>query len=183
MAFTQKPGRSPFLKTGNGLPSALKQMTGDPLTEKQKASIDKTIATNKARVKIEEKATTDSIHAFRGAEKIGKSIKEAGVLGNQAANRARVSGGASDMRVERYKTVNAGGSYLEPKESKNVYVRKAPVEKDFERVSTKKSPMKQKVSKKTAYDIKEASNQKLKASARKNYAENAQAAMKNKKKK
>jgi|688.fasta_scaffold2542113_1 hypothetical protein len=38
-----------------------------------------------------------------------------------------------------------------------------------------------KVSKKTAYDIKEASNPKLKASARKNYAKNAEAAMKNKK--
>lgn len=35
-----------------------------------------------------------------------------------------------------------------------------------------------KVSKKTAYNIKEASNQNLKASARKHYAENAQAAMK-----
>ena len=45
----------------------------------------------------------------------------------------------------------------------------------------KKTPAKMKVSKKTAYDIKEASNQKLKPSARKNYAENAQAAMKNKK--
>jgi hypothetical protein len=43
------------------------------------------------------------------------------------------------------------------------------------------SPAQMKVSKKTAYDIKEASNQKLKPSARKNYAENAQAAMKNKK--
>ena len=40
-----------------------------------------------------------------------------------------------------------------------------------------------KVTKKTAFDIKEASNQKLTASARKNYAENAQAAMKNQKKK
>jgi hypothetical protein len=39
------------------------------------------------------------------------------------------------------------------------------------------------VSKKTAYNIKEASNQKLTATARKHYAENAQAAMKNKKKK
>jgi hypothetical protein len=38
-----------------------------------------------------------------------------------------------------------------------------------------------KVSKKTAYDIKEASNPKLKASARKNYAKNAEAAMKDKK--
>jgi hypothetical protein len=38
-----------------------------------------------------------------------------------------------------------------------------------------------KVSKKTAYDIKEASNPKMKASARKNYADNAEAAMKKKK--
>jgi hypothetical protein len=37
-------------------------------------------------------------------------------------------------------------------------------------------PMKQ--SKKTAYDVKEASNPKLTASARKNYADNAEAAMK-----
>jgi hypothetical protein len=37
-----------------------------------------------------------------------------------------------------------------------------------------------KVSAKTAYNIKEASNQKLTAGARKHYAENAQAAMKNK---
>lgn len=43
-------------------------------------------------------------------------------------------------------------------------------------------PFEQKVSKKTAYDIKEASNQKLTASARKHYAMNAQASMKNKKK-
>lgn len=35
-----------------------------------------------------------------------------------------------------------------------------------------------KISKKTTYDIKEASNPKLKASARKNYAKNAEAAVK-----
>lgn len=40
-----------------------------------------------------------------------------------------------------------------------------------------------KVSKKTAYNIKEASNPKLTAKARKHYADNAEAAMKNKKKK
>lgn len=34
------------------------------------------------------------------------------------------------------------------------------------------------ISKKTAYDVKEASNQSLTASARKNYAKNAQAGMK-----
>ena len=40
-----------------------------------------------------------------------------------------------------------------------------------------------KVTKKTAFDIKEASNQKLKPAARKHYAENAQAALKNQRKK
>ncbi len=50
-------------------------------------------------------------------------------------------------------------------------------------VPVKKAPTQQRVSKKTAYDIKEASNQKLKPGARKHYAENAQAAMKDKKKK
>lgn len=51
---------------------------------------------------------------------------------------------------------------------------KAEMKKEYGKV---KSPMKQ-VSKKTAYDIKEASNPKLKASARKNYADNAESAMK-----
>jgi hypothetical protein len=56
---------------------------------------------------------------------------------------------------------------------------KAEQMKEYGKV--KRSPMKMSVSKKTAYDIKEASNQKLKPGARKHYAENAQAAMKNKK--
>jgi len=52
------------------------------------------------------------------------------------------------------------------------------------KTKTSTSPVQmKKVSKKTAYDVKEASNPKLKASARKHYAMNAQAAMKNKKKK
>jgi len=57
---------------------------------------------------------------------------------------------------------------------------KAEMKKEYGKVKgsmQKVSPMKQ-VSKKTAYDIKEASNPKLKASARKNYADNAEAAMK-----
>jgi len=48
-------------------------------------------------------------------------------------------------------------------------------------MSKVEGPMKMKVSKKTAYDVKQASNQKLKPNARKHYAENAQAAMKQKK--
>ena len=56
---------------------------------------------------------------------------------------------------------------------------KAEMKKEYGKA---KSPdMMKNVTKKTAYDIKEASNQKLTAGARKHYAENAQAAMKNKK--
>lgn len=46
------------------------------------------------------------------------------------------------------------------------------------KVIAKKAAPKVMVGKKTAFDIKEASNQKLTASARNNYAKNAQAAMK-----
>jgi hypothetical protein len=60
---------------------------------------------------------------------------------------------------------------------------KSPVADPREMAAKKNSPAQMKVSKKTAYDIKEASNSKLTASARKNYARNAQAAMKNKKNK
>lgn len=59
---------------------------------------------------------------------------------------------------------------------------KAEMKKEYGKV---KGPMQKKpmppikqVSKKTAYDIKEASNPKLTASARKNYADNAESAMK-----
>jgi hypothetical protein len=48
------------------------------------------------------------------------------------------------------------------------------------KIIQKKKPMPptKQVSKKTAYDVKEASNPKLTASARKNYADNAEAAIK-----
>lgn len=51
------------------------------------------------------------------------------------------------------------------------------------KVIAKKVAPKAMVGKKTAFDIKEASNQNLTAGARNNYAKNAQAAMKNTKKK
>lgn len=51
------------------------------------------------------------------------------------------------------------------------------------KVIAKKAAPKVMVGKKTAFDIKEASNQNLTAGARNNYAKNAQAAMKNTKKK
>lgn len=57
---------------------------------------------------------------------------------------------------------------------------KAEMKKEYGKAKgpmQKVSPMKQ-VSKKTAYDVKEASNPKLTVSARKNYADNAEAAMK-----
>lgn len=57
---------------------------------------------------------------------------------------------------------------------------KAEMKKEYGKAKgpmQKVSPMKQ-VSKKTAYDVKEASNPKLTASARKHYADNAEAGIK-----
>ena len=57
---------------------------------------------------------------------------------------------------------------------------KAEMKKEYGKAKgpmQKVSPMKQ-VSKKTAYDVKEASNPKLTASARKDYADNAEAGIK-----
>jgi len=67
------------------------------------------------------------------------------------------------------------------KEVKDYIAKHTPKAKVKPTVKKPEPPTKMKVSKKTAYNIKEASNQKLKPSARKHYAENAQAAMKNKK--
>lgn len=81
-----------------------------------------------------------------------------------------VAGGAKSPAMQM-----KGGAKKPMEQSKKM------VSKDAKTGTEKKSPAMQKVSKKTAYDIKEASNQKLKPGARKHYAENAQAAMKNKK--
>jgi hypothetical protein len=95
MAFTQKPGRSPFLKTGNGLPSVLMQV--DP-TQKAKELEDKAkkaVASYKSNKKlntselaIETAAAKDSITAAqKNMSLLDKDKRQ--VIGNQAANKTR----------------------------------------------------------------------------------------------
>jgi len=176
MAFTQKPGRTPFLKTGNGLPSALRQEV-DPKLQKvkeQEDRVNKAVKSfksnrsfNSSELAIEKAAVNDSIIAANPKNPHLFTDREKKAMGNAAANATRSINNANNI-VEKKEVFNRKTGYGD------VYRRK-PIEK--------KSPLEQRVSKKTAYDIKEASNQKLKPGARKHYAENAQAAMKNKKKK
>jgi hypothetical protein len=180
MAYTQKPGRGNNAKTGNGLPSPFKQedkysgfgkdlSKGNPYEK-----WDTNNPSFKTRAYSEKSAKLDSIATAKKAMDFGIGKREAGKMGNIVANETRKNFGQGDLNVT-VKTVPGGEEYkqkikpgINPRTGAKVKV--VP-------------PTKMKVSKKTAYDIKEASNQKLKASARKNYAENAQAAMKNKMKK
>jgi hypothetical protein len=186
MAYVQKPGRGCSAKTGNGIPSALLQVK-----TKVDAQVDEMIADLKnerirksaeaARTKLESSQRKSEANAYM-AKKIAtekqavsdsatvdNKMRKAGFgelasyMGNKKANEVRQQQSASNYHYDKVEMKHVGDR--RPK-------RKV--------VS---SPLNQKVSKKTAYDIKEASNQKLKPSARKHYAENAQAAMKNKKKK
>lgn len=184
MAYVQKPGRGNSAKTGGGIPGALLQVK-----TKVDAQVDNMIADKKnervrkiaeaAREKLESskrKSDADAYMAKKYATEkqavsdstaVDNKMRKAGFgelsafMGNKKANETRQQQSASKYHYDKVemKSVN-------DKRPKRTVVS---------------SPLNQKVSKKTAYDIKEASNQKLKPGARKHYAENAQAAMKNKK--
>lgn len=174
MAYKQILGRGNSPKTGHGLPSALKQIFGgvDPSKKGIHKDGDKGYVPNAYEPSTEiltskgEKVS----RLYRAASGIVKDIKKFGSNEDLASYRKFQNDSTSTMKGREF---NAGRANLEE-----------AADKAMNAIDKKKaSPMKQKVSKKTAYDIKEASNQKLKPSARKHYAENAQAAMKNKKKK
>ena len=180
MAYTQKPGRGNNAKTGNGLPSPFMQedkygafgkdlSKGNPYEK-----WDTNNPSFKARKFTEKSGMLDSIATAKKAIEFGIGKREAGKMGNIAANAVRANRGNADLNVT-VKTVPGGEEYKQ-KVKPEINPRTGAKVKVV-------PPTKMKVSKKTAYDIKEASNQKLKASARKNYAENAQAALKNKMKK
>lgn len=180
MAYMQQPGRGNNAKTGNGLPSPFKQ-------EDKYGAFGKDLAkgnpyekwdTNNPSYKFREyankQASQDSAAVAGKAIKFGIGNREAKKMGNIVANEVKKNMGVGDLKVN-VKTVPGGEEYTQK-------VKPGVNPKTGAKVKVV-SPVKMKVSKKTAYDIKEASNQKLKPSARKNYAENAQAAMKNKMKK
>ena len=178
MAYTQKPGRGNNAKTGHGVPAPFKQEDkygafGKDLSKGN--PYDKWDTNNpnyKNRVFTESTAKLDSIGVAKKAIDFGITKREAQKMGNVAANAVRTNRGQSDLNVT-VKTVPGGEEYSQ-KAKPGINPRTGAKVKVV-------SPVKMKVSKKTAYDIKEASNQKLKPSARKNYAKNAQAAMKDKK--
>lgn len=173
MAYKQILGRGNSPKTGHGLPSALKQMVGG--VDPSKKGIHK--EEGKGYVPNAYEPSTEILTSkgekvsrlYRAASGAVNAIKKFGSSEDLASYRKFKNDSTSTMKGREF---NAGRANLEE-----------AADAAMNAIDKKKSPMKQKVSKKTAYDIKEASNQKLKPSARKHYAENAQAAMKNKKKK
>ena len=178
MAYTQKPGRGNNAKTGYGVPAPFKQEDkysgfGKDLS---KGNAYEKWDTNNPNYKFREysdkQAKQDSAAVASKAIKFGIGNREAKKMGSEAANAVRTNMGNADLKVT-VKTVPGGEEY-------NQKVKPGINPRTGAKVKVV-SPVKMKVSKKTAYDIKEASNQKLKPSARKNYAENAEAAMKNKK--
>lgn len=174
MGFNLRFGKGNNPKTGHGLPSALKQVVGG--VDPSKKGIHK--EENKGYVPNAYEPSTEILTSkgekvsrlYRAASGAVNAIKKFGSSEDLASYRKFKNDSTSTMKGREF---NAGRANLEE-----------AADKAINAIGKKKaSPMKQAVSKKTAYDIKEASNQKLKPSARKHYAENAQAAMKNKKKK
>jgi hypothetical protein len=134
MAYTQNPGRSPLLKTGNGIPAPFKQ-TRTGLTPKQNEEIEDVTKLNKFRNVVEAGAKLDSI-AAAGARKLSGGNKfQQGLQGNLAANRARVAGGAGDMAVLRGRSSELYGSTAGGPNTPT-YTRQNPIEKEHKRVKS-----------------------------------------------
>jgi hypothetical protein len=169
MAYKQILGRGNYSKTGNGLPSALKQMIdpekkGNPNGYEPKTSPVPNSENKGGYEKTLDKTRTNLF--LRGGDK--KIIKSARIGSKEAE---AIESGYNKIKKDTESRRADNSDFLKSRQATG------------EKVDLKmKSPLNQKVSKKVAYDIKEASNQKLKPGARKHYAENAQAAMKNKKK-
>ncbi len=168
MAYKQNPGRGNQSKTGHGLPSALKQISGEDVKGNEKGYNPKSSSLPNTENKGGYEKTLDRSKTdvfLRGGDK--KIIKSARIGSKEAE---AIESGYNKMK-----------SYTESRRDANLDFLKSRQTTGETADKNIKSPMKQMVGKKVAYDIKEASNQKLKPSARKHYAENAQAAMKNKK--
>ena len=107
-----------------------------------------------------------------------KKIVEKKTGEKYASKKAMMKHEKKESKAEQMKEYGKVKRNPAPKQVRSTAATKTKASID----SKMESPaMMKKVSSKTAYNIKEASNQKLTASARKHYAENAQAAMKNKK--
>lgn len=115
MAYTQSPGRSPLLKTGNGVPSALLQVKNpktSQLTKKLNLSksimdkIEEVSKENKNRVTTERQAVSDSTSV---ADKLKGTKFQKALAGSNAANATRDKAGFGDMKVSHSKVGSGVG--------------------------------------------------------------------------
>lgn len=139
--FKMKPGRGNMPKTGNGIPPVLMSCSPmkqnepkkgtDPKSDMTKAQarekIDSIFSENSRRVAAEAIAKSDSTAAAKGAMLLGKAKKEAGRIGNEAANITRKKEGLPT--VIRGREVSSGGVLNDPK-NKDVYTRMGKLESD-----------------------------------------------------
>lgn len=133
MAFTQDPGRSPFLKTGHGIPSAFKQMdeTDDEFDARGGVEI---VGTTKARkalaakndlaYRYESAAKRDSTSAANARMKMNipgdtaeKKLAMAKRAGNKAANNTRDNLGIGYAKVTQFNDSNYGAYNMHLRES------------------------------------------------------------------
>ena len=140
MAYTQNPGRSPLLKTGNGIPSALLQKnknTGQSisrfdkinLSEQAKGKINEIGEKNKLRLATEGQARIDSTSAANS--RLGTDFEKA-LAGSAAANKTRTKAGFGDMGVSHSKVSSGAGWPLANTEN---FYRNNKVELEFPKLS------------------------------------------------
>jgi hypothetical protein len=134
--FKMKPGRGNMPKTGNGIPPTLMSCSPmkqtDPKSNITKAQarekIDSIFSENSRKVAAEAMAKSDSTAAAKGAMLVGKAKKEAGRIGNEAANITRNK--ENLPIVARGRGVSSGGVLNDPK-NKDVYTRIGQLESDI----------------------------------------------------
>ena len=118
MAYIQKPGGPLKQKTGHGLPSPFKQedkygafgkdlVKGNPYEK-----WDTNNPSFKTRAYAEKSAKLDSIATAKKAIEFGIGKREAGKMGNIAANMTRKNFGQGDLNVT-VKTVPGGEEYTQ----------------------------------------------------------------------
>jgi hypothetical protein len=136
-----KPGRGDMPKTGNGIPptlmscSAMKQTAPKKKTDpksnmtKEEAGekINSIFSENSRRVAAEAMAKSDSSAAAKGAMLVGIAKREAGRMGNEAANITRKKENLPN--VMRGRSVSSGGVLNDPK-NPDVYTRVGQLESD-----------------------------------------------------
>jgi hypothetical protein len=138
--FKMKPGRGNMPKTGNGIPPTL--MSCSPMKQEKPKKTDSKSGMTKAeagekinsifsensrRVAAEAMAKSDSAVAAKGAMLLGKVKKEAGRIGNEAANITRKK--EKLPSVVRGREVSSGGVLNDPR-NKDVYTRIGQLESD-----------------------------------------------------